>query len=1262
MLGAFAVPDSNTRDTSLIPANLKLISFLRASTSALALSLTMAPALMAQEGGDGAEIIRGRVFGPDSLPLRDAEVTVLGVQTEISQTTRTNDQGLYTVLFPDPEGDYLVTIRYIGLAPQTHRVTTQGSTSRLLVQDVRLSAVPQQLEAVSVVGAQDRRAPRQSDDRSVGGKEQNALGGKLFSLDPSDLNALAASVPGILRLPGADGSSDGFSVLGLPADQNKITVDGTTFEGSTLPEDAVARAAVKTTTYDPSQGQFSGGQLSIGTRGGNNNFAATVRATAMPPGLAWADPASPTPLPRDLSWSGTIGGPIRRGKAFYFGSLESKRVRNDLMSLLIPNETALAERGIAIDTVDLFASRLTSLGVPLTTGAIPGEQLNDRWSTFARIDVRPTATTSISVRGDGNWNRSDGAGISALTFPAQGNGRRSDKLGLQASTAMYFGGFLSELKTYLQRTTSSSEPYVFLPRGDVRVGTFYEDGRIGLTSMGFGGGNARISTEETRRWETKHEFSWMTVDSRHRLKFGQQFSLWRTTSHALSDPFGRFSYASLMDLDANRPASYSRTLDSRERSSSGVEAALWIGDEWRQGDRLRVETGVRVDIARSGTRPMYNPAVDSLFALRTDEVPGDIGFSPRIGFSWVMRPMQMDGSAGPERPARGGTPRPGAPTSSMNMSPPRMRAPLTLSGGFGAFRGVIAPAEVATLSDLTGLPNTVRNLTCVGDATPIPDWALYASDPGAIPVACLDGGAPTEFSDSQPRVGVYDPDFHAPLSWRGNLSLDGLTLGDWRLSLGATQQVGFNGKSAIDENLRRTPLFTLLEEDARPVFVAPTSIVETTGDVAPAAARISDRFGPVIRNVSDLRNVATQLSASVSPPRPIFGRLPFSANYTFTHNRTQERGFSGSTAGDPFLKAWAEGTHPTHQLALQSSLAIKWINLGFRANIYSGSPYTPMVAGDVNGDGMRNDRAFVFDPETTSDPQLAGEMRALLDAAPERARDCLLDQVGHVVARNSCSTGWRFQPDISLGLRLPTDRLPSQRNMSIWDRLTFSVKADNIVGALLRLVNLDIPSGWGRDRASPDQTLLYVEGFDPATQQFRYRVNQQFGDVTDRSRTRRNRLGGGAFRIQLGSRLTFGGPSQRSMAERLGFIPRRGEPAMTIESAKDRLRQRTSDPLEPLLARRDSLALTSDQLTQLGSIGTVFQARVDTAITPLAEYIVKEGRRLRDTELQTRLAKLFPEMRALMRDALVGALALLTEEQRARVPERVRSANGEGRK
>ena len=76
---------------------------------------------------------------------------------------------------------------------------------------------------------------------------------------------------------------------------------------------------------------------------------------------------------------------------------------------------------------------------------------------------------------------------------------------------------------------------------------------------------------------------------------------------------------------------------------------------------------------------------------------------------------------------------------------------LSLSGGLGAFRGVIPPSRIASLVDATGLPSTTRRLTCVGEATPIPAWEVPG---GAVSETCLDGTAPEEFSSAQPTVQV----------------------------------------------------------------------------------------------------------------------------------------------------------------------------------------------------------------------------------------------------------------------------------------------------------------------------------------------------------------------------------------------------------------------------------------------------------------------------------------------------------------------------
>ncbi|HET7563910.1 MAG TPA: hypothetical protein VFJ96_02865, partial [Gemmatimonadaceae bacterium] len=562
--------------------------------------------------------------------------------------------------------------------------------------------------------------------------------------------------------------------------------------------------------------------------------------------------------------------------------------------------------------------------------------------------------------------------------------------------------------------------------------------------------------------------------------------------------------------------------------------------------------------------------------------------------------------------------------------------------------------RIAALVDATGLPNTIRQLVCVGDATPIPNWRSYGVDDNAIPSTCLDGAAPIEFSTERPTVLVFDSTFRAPLSWRGNLQVSGLSIDGWQLRLGGTYSLGVNGESNIDLNLHHTPAFTLADEGNRPVFVSPSSIVPSSGAVAPGASRITERFGRVISTVSDLHSQTAQLALSLAPTRPLFGKIPLYASYTFTQSRMQSRGFDGTTAGDPFEREWSSGQQPEHNIIINASLRVKWLSFRLLTNVTSGMPYTPIVAGDVNGDGLNNDRAFVFDPASTTDMLLGGQMAELLAAAPPRVRDCLSRQLGHIAARNSCHTGWRVRPDVNVALNPQHQSLPF-----VGDRLHLSLTTVNAMGALLRVFGL---SGTALGRATAgygtDPVLLYVAGFDPTTQRYEYRVNQQFGEARDR--TMGGRSFSAPFQVQLRADFFFGGPSRHSLAQELGLVAKDGEKALKPEQVKARLRSLTSNPLAQLLMLRDSLLLTEKQIQDIQQLSNGFEAHADSTLTPLAQYLAEHGKRVSDDDLGKRLALVQARVRDLMLVVLKEASDLLTSTQKERLPEFLRDALAAG--
>jgi len=1169
-----------------------------------------------QDGGQGsAEVVRGVVIGADSERVAMAEVTITALPSGEVRTTHTNRKGEYAVLFAEGTGEYVVSLRALGFARSIVRVVRQRVSgggepvleSRIVMQRASTTLDTVQVDA-SAIGA----------DSAAGGREQNALQGALFSVDPSDLARLAARVPGVALLRGV--GRDSFSVNGVAPDQNDVRIDGLSTGAGTLPSDAIASASVTTTTYDATRGGFAGAQLSVTTRKGSDLFAGSLSGAISDPHLAWADAASLSPIPSRYMLNGSVGGPIKAGVLRYFTAIQVGRSGTSLQSLDDPSSALLDRYGIRRDTVGALGSALDELSIPRSTSAIPSGPRNDELSDFVRLDWLPTATSTLTTTLRGSLTQNGGGGFSPLAFSSVASRTRASSFGINTQASAYVGGMLDEMNMAVERNTSDVSPYVALPHGSVRVGSDFADGRDGLTQLDFGGGTTGISRSRNDSWQVTNALHWVPRESRHAVTVGQELRVQRSTSLNAQNPYGTFTFLSLDDLAANRPASYSRLLSSSDRSTSELTGALSIDDKFKVSRFLHLEYGLRIDLAHAGTRPAYNPVVDSLFARRTDFAPHDVGVSPRLGF---------DADVGRFAP------------------PDSWWRDVHVSGGVGAFHGTVPPSRIASLVDATGLPDAARQLTCAGDATPAPDWASYAGDASALPTSCLDGSAPVVFASDRPTVTVFDPAFGAPTSWRGNLAMNGLSIKHWRIDWNAelSREVGVEGSA--DMNLLRHPAFTLPEEGNRPVFAAPDAIVPGTGIVAPGASRVSDQFGIVHEIRSDLRTQASQLSLTIAPPNLLFGRIGISVQYARSASRREQRGFDGSTAGDPFQLEWTGNNQPLHSITLNASYSGRWGGVALRTRISSGLAYTPMVAGDVNGDGLANDRAFIFDPATVSDSSVASQMRGLMSTAPAAVRACLSSQLGRVAASNSCHTGWLVQPSIQL--TMPS--LPfTGHDIPLSDRVHLTITAENAVGALLRLAGLGHSAlGWAFGEYPLNPTLLYVDGFDPATRQFHYRVNQDFGYGGRRATQGANYVA--PFQLVIGAKVDIGGPPRDQMARGLGIVPEAGAPPLTQSEVSERLHRLTADPMHTVLGMRDSLLLSEEQVARLESIDSEMLAQIDTILTPLATWIASHDTHLRDSELTRRLSKYQPRIGRSMMEALQQALSELTPEQRKRLPQ-----------
>ena len=165
------------------------------------------------------------------------------------------------------------------------------------------------------------------------------------------------------------------------------------------------------------------------------------------------------------------------------------------------------------------------------------------------------------------------------------------------------------------------------------------------------------------------------------------------------------------------------------------------------------------------------------------------------------------------------------------------------------------------------------------------------------------------------------------------------------------------------------------------------------------------------------------------------------------------------------------------------------VRLNWFETFVSGLPYTPAIAGDVNGDGYAtNDRAFIFDPARTSDRALASAMGAVLTGSSSSARDCLQRQLGQLAARNSCEAPWTSTAVVRIDFNPIEVRMP-QRTM-----LSLSI-SNPLGGADLLLHGQSHTHGWGQF-VLPDNTLLFVRGFDQQARSYVYQVNPRFGNTS----------------------------------------------------------------------------------------------------------------------------------------------------------------------
>ncbi len=1124
----------------------------------------------ARAQGQNADIIRGRVTGPDDQPLSGAIVTATSVSGNVSRQARTGRDGRYTIVFPGGDGDYFVLVQAIGFGPRRFQVK-RTADQEILVADAKLAFAAQNLDTVQIAGERNR-VNRNNNPQDISGTERAVNQSNLAADQQGDLAAMAASLPGVQFIPGADGDPSGFSVLGLTSDQNQTTLNGLNSSASNLPRDAAVSSSLVTTPYDVSRGGFSGGQFNVRSRSGSNFIVRSSSLNVDNPMLQWTDPAGRSLNQEygNLSLGGSVSGPIRFDKAFYNFSYQVGRRQNDLSTLLNTSALGLQTSGIAQDSVTRLVNILNANGIPATVGGIPSARTNDQLLVFGALDWAPPGSlTGQALNVSFNANVSKQAPVNGLTsaMPAWSGERTNGGGGVQLRHTNFYGIFLSESNIGLTASRNNGDPYVALPTGSVLVNSSFSDGSNGVSSIAFGGNPNLNTTQTTNTFAMNNTLSWFSLNNRHRLKLTTELRRDGYSADQTANALGTFRFNSLADLENGVPSSFTRSLLPRTRSSSQWVAGASLGDSWRVNPDVQLQYGVRVDGNHFNDTPAANPVVESTFGVRNDVLPDAFTVSPRFGFSWTYgQAPQIPGFDGAVRGPRA-----------------------VVRGGIGVFNNTPQTRLTGNALDNTGLAGGIQNLVCTGSEAPTPDWAAYGGDLSQVPNTCASGGS--VFANALPNVSLFSPDYVPQRSIRSNVQWNGPILDNrFTTTVELTYSWNAHQQSSVDLNFNPTQRFTLDNEDGRPVYVQQTSIFPATGAIAPGDNRISTAFNRVSQSVSDLNGMSRQVSVRLSPTRFSTG-LTWSVAYVYSSNKEQVRGFQ-NTAANPLLVEWARASFDTrHQFSYNLGYNFfDAVRVNWSGSFRSGNPYTPVVAGDVNGDGYSNDRAFVFDPATATDPAVATAMTALMESTDKTARECLQAQLGRIAGRNSCQGPWLQTANLSISLNPVKFRLPQ--------RATVSLNISNPLGAAdLLLHGEDGIKGWGQAR-TPDQTLLYVRGFDSGTNRFRYDVNQRFGNTSPQLSAIRAPVA-----ITLQFRFDLAPTRERQLL--LQTLDRGrthdGNKAPEVQLKNQYGNAGLPNPMATLLRSADTLKLTTAQADSLATMNRWYLIRLDSIWSPVAK-------------------------------------------------------------
>jgi len=868
------------------------------------------PNLFAQATG----AFNGRVVDEGGAVLPGATVTATNTRTGLSRSTVSNEEGLYSLPALDP-GVYDVAIELPGFGLERREgVNLTAGSTLTLDSTLRIAALA---ETIIVSGSSPLVETTQSD-----------IGGVLTSTEVRELPVLNRNVTGLVALvPGArpivspnssKASTGAFSVGGgsgrnvntlVDGGDNKDDIAGGLLQNYTV--EGIEEFALETNRSSAVHGRASGGLLNIITKSGSNEFHGSAFGfdredpfTAKTYFAAQTDQPKP-PFTRH-QYGGSLGGPVLRNRAFFFGAVE--RTTED---------KALAIPDAAFDQLNLL--------VPL--GAQPAREVSQpvhEHKVTLKLNFQLTDDTSAFVRGAYARTSADNDLYSSGTARPRDLTGANNSLTTGHSTVIGVTSILSAtaLNQFTFQNSGGGYDQIALSRLPVTSNLSFPSVQIGVPqspdqffkvhklqlkndlSLQFGAHAIRVGGDFVYAPKLGGELS---LGSQGLLTFFDDPSVIASNSN------GRYPQG------FQTPGIVANYTQSNGFGRFFVEDAkqmsAYIQDDWRATSRLTLNLGLRYDVTQNFfNQPLLENsrtylALKAIGSPYASSIPGTDwnNIAPRIGFAYDL----------------GGEGR------------------TVLRGGWGVYYDQVIISQIYQLITHTQ-PSIQATSSLVNTAIGVGQLATYrlGIDPAPTP---LPATLP-DFPNGARALGIWlDPSFRDPYSHQFNL--------------GFAHQLSDSNALAIDY------VRALGRDDYSLININP--LVNGTRVLAPAfeaALGDANRFGAI--NIYENRGESRydQLSFSLTGRAP---RMTFQASYTLAWAFGYGGRVGSELAAAPQIADQPQGpgewgpspVDERHRVVLFGVFEMPYgIQVSPIFQTASARPYTLTAGADLNADGNNNDR------------------------------------------------------------------------------------------------------------------------------------------------------------------------------------------------------------------------------------------------------------------------------------------------------------------